>query len=239
MIKIYSTPTKTVEKFAEYLERLIEKSVSKNKEFYLSLSGGSTPQRLFKELKKNYSKSIKWQYVHFFWGDERCVSVNDPESNYGVARELLLNSIDIPEENIHYINGEESPEIEAVRYSNEILKIVPIKNGLPSFDICILGLGTDGHTASIFPDQMKLLESNKICEVATHPESGQKRITITGEIINNSSKIYFLVTGESKKEVVAEILKSKDNYLKYPASHIKPSYGNLSWYLDESAGSLI
>lgn len=235
MIKIYSTPNETVKKFAEYLEELINKTTSKKKNFYIALSGGSTPQRLFKELRINYSKSIDWEFVHIFWGDERCVDPKDDESNYRITNKLLLSKIEIPEENIHRIKGEEIPSKEARRYSGEILMNVPTRNKLPKFDLVILGLGTDGHTASIFPNQIELLESENYCEVAVHPESKQKRITITGNVINNADEIVFLVTGKEKSVIISDIINKESEFNKYPASYIQPNWGKLKWFLDNKA----
>jgi 6-phosphogluconolactonase len=239
MIKTFSTPKETIINFGEELKSLIDKKASKKKNFYLALSGGSTPQLLFKELKKKYLENIDWQFVHIYWGDERCVKPESEESNYGVANKLLLKYLNMPGENIHRIKGEEKSKVEARRYSGEIMMTVPSKNNLPKFDLIILGLGTDGHTASIFPNQIKLLESENYCEVATQPDTKQKRITITGKIINNAENIYFLVTGSNKSEVVSEIINNKKNSKKYPASHIKPNWGKLIWYLDRAASRLI
>ena len=239
MINIFKSPKETVKEFSKYLAKEINNSTENNENFFIALSGGSTPQLLFKKLNKKYKDKIDWSYVHIFWGDERCVAAEDPESNYGMAKELLLSFIDIPKGNIHYINGEENPEEEAISYSEGMLDNLPIKNGLPCFDLCLLGLGDDGHTASIFPNQMELLNSNKICEVAIHPETEQRRITITGDVINNSKNVSFLVTGEAKRKIVAEIIDQGKGYLNYPASYIKPSHGKLSWYMDEEAGDLI
>ena len=116
---------------------------------------------------------------------------------------------------------------------------VPSKNNLPKFDLIILGLGTDGHTASIFPNQIKLLKSENYCEVAIHPKSKQKRITITGRVINNAEDILFLVTGSNKSKVVSEIINKNENSKKYPAFHISPFWGKLIWYLDKGASRLI
>ena len=239
MIRKLTTPRETVRSFAQELTQLIEKKTSKNKNFYLALSGGSTPQLLFKELKKNFLKSIDWPYVHIYWGDERCVKPASEESNFGVANKLFLKYLNIPEENIHRIKGEEKPNIEARRYSGEIMMTVPSKINLPKFDLIILGLGTDGHTASIFPNQIKLLKSENYCEVGVHPESKQKRITITGKIINNAENISFLVIGSNKAKVVSEIINKNENSKNYPASHISPLWGKLSWYLDNGASRLI
>ena len=239
MIRTFATPRETVSNFAQELKLLIEKKTAKNKNFYLALSGGSTPQLLFKELKKNFLENIDWRFVHIYWGDERCVKPESDESNYGVANKLLLKYLNIPEENIHRIKGEEKPKVETRRYSGEIMMTVPSKNNLPKFDLIILGLGTDGHTASIFPNQIKLLKSENYCEIAIHPESKQKRITITGRVINNAENILFLVTGSNKSKVISEIINKNENSKKYPAFHISPFWGKLSWYLDNCASRLI
>ena len=152
-----------------------------------------------------------------------------------MTKDHLLSKIDFPEENVHRIKGEDDPEQEAARYSAEILKNVPGENMIPRFDIIILGMGPDGHTASIFPHQMELLTTARICDVATHPESGQKRITLTGKVLNQANKVAFLVTGGNKKEKVKEILTKTGNWKLYPAAHVKPINGELIWFLDDSA----
>jgi 6-phosphogluconolactonase len=239
MINIFTTPKKTVDKFAEQLEQLINKSVSQKKYFYLALSGGNTPQLLFKVLKNKYLQEIDWSYVHIFWGDERCVEPESPESNYGVAFRLFLSHTNIPEKNIHRIHGEHDPKIEARRYSGELFMNTPTHKNVPKFNLIILGLGSDGHTASIFPNQMQFLESENHCEVAVHPETNQKRITITGNVINNAENISFLITGSEKSDVVSDIINKTNEFKKYPASYINLKNGKLSWYLDKAAGKLI
>jgi 6-phosphogluconolactonase len=238
-INIYDTPEEVVVNFAEYLKLLAEESISLKGNFNLALSGGSTPQLLYTELEKNYKNKIEWDKVHFYWGDERCVVPDSSESNYGMASKLFLNYINIPEKNIHRIKGELDPNKEAIRYSNEISANLPLSNNIPQFDLIILGIGNDGHTASIFPDQIGLMTSDKICETAIHPNSQQKRITLTGKIINNSKNASFLVTSKEKSKVVAEILMRKSEYKNYPASYIKLTKGILDWYLDKEAGQLV
>jgi 6-phosphogluconolactonase len=152
---------------------------------------------------------------------------------------MLLSKIGMPEKNIHRIKGEEDPLEEAVRYSDEISRFTEKRDGWPLIDIVLLGLGEDGHTASVFPGNIRLIESDKICEVAVHPVSGQKRITITGRVINNAHKVTFLVTGGKKAEVVEKILKNIPPAQNYPASFIVPVYGNLNWYLDSEAAGLL
>jgi 6-phosphogluconolactonase len=127
---------------------------------------------------------------------------------------------------------------EAVRYSDEIVQFARNRNGLPVFDLIMLGLGEDGHTASIFPGNNILFDSEKICETVFHPASLQKRITVTGRVINNADNIIFIVTGENKAHVVSAILKD-DRISDYPAEHVRPETGNLKWYLDDSAAKYI
>jgi 6-phosphogluconolactonase len=237
-IKIFPSPFELAEKFAEELVFMINDSGAAKKTFTLALSGGNTPKLIFSILSNHFSNSKSWEYVHFFWGDERCVPPEDPDSNYGMAKKQLLEKIEIPFANIHRIFGEKDPYEEAVRYSNEIVGFTREMHGLPLFDMIILGLGEDGHTASIFPDNMKLLDSDRICEVAVHPESFQKRITITGKVINNAENVVFLVTGAKKAEVVAEII-DKSKAGDYPAALIEPRHGLLKWYLDISAAKMV
>ena len=238
-IKIFPTPHDLAKNFAEELVKKISESAKTKNNLTVALSGGSTPELLFTMLGENYSKSLRWDYVHFFWGDERCVSPDDPESNYGMTRKRLFEKIDIPAVNIHRIRGEDDPDKEILRYSGEILAFTTSVKDKPRFDIIILGLGEDGHTASIFPGQENLFKSDMICDVAMHPDTGQKRITITGSIINNADSVVFLVTGTKKAEIVKKIINKSDFSENYPASLVKPDNGMLRWFLDKEAGSLL
>lgn len=201
----------------------------------VALSGGSTPKVLFKHWAEQYRNSISWEKIHFFWGDERCVPPDDPDSNYGVAKALFFDRIDIPEENIHRIRGEERPALEAERYGEEIRQWVKCKDGVPVFDLILLGMGEDGHTASIFPGQMELLTNTNICQVAAHPDTGQQRITLTGPVINSAELVTFLVTGSTKASIVREIVTQADSRRRYPAAFIQPEQGELCWFLDQAA----
>jgi len=219
----------TAQAFADYFAE----KVSQKETYHIALSGGSTPKILFELLADEYEEEIDWDKVHFWWGDERCVPPTDSESNFKMTKERLFDPLGISEANIHRVLGEESPLEEALRYSGLIEKAIPSQNGIPQFDMIMLGLGTDGHTASIFPHEMELLSDNATCGVATHPESGQKRVTLNGPVINNAVDICYLVTGEGKKEKVEEILKQKEGYLKYPAAHFNGEA--TTWFLDQSA----
>lgn len=238
-LRIFPTPNELAEKFAEEIIRLIRVSVDSGKLFTVALSGGSTPELIFSLLGEQYAKAVSWEKVHLFWGDERCVPPDNVESNFGMTKRKLIDKIEIPPANIHRIRGEEDPKTEALRYSDEILNSTQEREGLPLFDLFILGLGDDGHTASIFPGNMDLLNSVKICEVAIHPLTYQKRITITGRVINNSSRVVFLVTGKKKAGIVENILNNRAEAIKFPASSIVPVNGELTWYVDKEAASLL
>ena len=231
-VKIYPTNGLLAEDFAEEIISKINDLAEQGKAFYVMLSGGNTPKLLFGFLAKLSSKVKCWEHVHFYWGDERCVPPEDSESNYKMAKEELLDKIQIPEVNIHRIFGENDPEKEALRYSNEISKI-------PYFDLIMLGMGDDGHTVSIFPENLVLMNSKKLCEVSIHPKTKQKRVTVSGNVINKALAVVFLVTGKNKASIIAEIFSKTGSYLTYPATHIHPEKGELKWLLDEEAATLI
>ena len=235
VIKIFSNAEEAAENLAENFFRISEDYYHTNKKFYVALSGGNTPKIFFNELSENYKEKILWKNIYFFWVDERCEPPTNADSNYGMTKKFLLDKIQIPAENIYRILGENDPLKEAERYSSVIEDIIPDRNNLPSFDFVLLGIGDDGHTASIFPNQLNLIKSGKICETAIHPLSLQKRITLTGKVINNSSRIIFFVTGKTKSEILNEILNPSDSPSLFPAAYIKPVDGKLSWYLDKDA----
>lgn len=236
-IKIFPTAENTAENLADVFFRLSEDYYHNNKLLYVALSGGNTPQIFFNKLVDKYGRKIKWNNIRFFWADERCVPPTDNDSNYGIAKQYLFDKIKIPAENIYRILGENNQLNEAERYSSVIKNIVPEKNNLPSFDLIMLGIGNDGHTASIFPDQLHLINSDKICDIAVRPVTFQKRITLTGKVINNSSQVVFFVTGENKSKILADILKLYEKSESIPAAFIKPVNGKLDWYLDKDAAS--
>lgn len=237
IIKSYPDNPAVASAFAKELVHLVSELAKSKQQINIALSGGSTPKLLFEVLSKEYSETMDWERIHLFWGDERCVKPDSPESNFGEADRILLSQVDIPAENIHRVHGESEPADEATRYEQVIKQQVPSnESGTPRFDIVLLGMGSDGHTASIFPHEIDLFHSENICEVATHPESGQKRITITGKVINAATNVCFLITGDSKAEVLAEILDEKPGFEQYPTSLVKPNIP-ATFYIDESAAS--
>ena len=236
-INIFSDNPAVASAFAADFVELLRWLALSQPKVTVSLSGGSTPKLLFEILANDFTASVDWSKVHFFWGDERCVPPTDPESNFGVADRLFLSKIEIPDKNIHRVHGEDDPASERVRYSQTIEENVGRnESGVPSFDIMLLGMGGDGHTASIFPAEIEFLRSNRVCEVASHPESGQRRITVTGKIINASKHVFFLVTGTGKADVLSEIIGKTGSYASYPTSHISPSGGS-TFYVDQAAAA--
>ncbi|PSW18169.1 6-phosphogluconolactonase [Photobacterium sanctipauli] len=202
---------------------------------HISLSGGSTPSQLFSFLaSSDYATSIDWSNLHFWWGDERCVAPEDEQSNYGQAKALLFDHIQIPAENIHRIRGEDFAAMEAIRFAEEMREVIPAENDVPAFDWILLGMGTDGHTASLFPGQTDY-ETTEIAAIAAHPESRQIRVTKTAHLIQNAKRITYLVLGASKAPVLKEIAEQATAAKAYPAAHVKANAGITEWYLDSEA----
>jgi 6-phosphogluconolactonase len=239
-IKIFKNPLELADSLAKEFIRVLEISSDQNKCLNVALSGGTTPKLFFEQLAHiSKKKKVSWEKLHLFWGDERCVPPDHKDSNFGMTKISLFDKISIPEQYIHRILGEENPEVESKRYEVEIKKSLPTVENIPCFDWIILGIGTDGHTASLFPNSESIKISNKICAVATYPGSEQKRITITLPVINNAKRITFLVAGDSKAQVVDEILNKKYSGSLLPASLVNPTKGILEWYLDEQAAKFI
>ena len=232
---IFESKEKLVIGFTEHFNKILAR---KTGTINVALSGGSTPKIWFEYLVKHFSTDIDWNRVHFFWGDERCVPPHHKESNFGMTRTYLLDHITIPNENVHRIQGELDPEVASNLYIEELKDYLP-GNDYPVFDLIILGIGDDGHTASIFPHQLDLWDSMNNCVVATHPKSSQKRVSLSGNVINNADSVAFLITGENKAEIVEEIINNKSNASNYPANHVNPYEGELYWFLDSEAASLL
>jgi len=231
----------SIENLSEHLYELLRKKTVNSPEgryVSIALSGGSTPKRIFNDISSRDEGGINWKKIRLFWVDERCVSPDDDESNFKMTQINLLENLDIPDENIFRIFGENDPKKEAIRYSQVLKENLPSENGLPGFDIVLLGIGEDGHTASIFPGNTSLFHSTKYCEAVTHPQSGQQRITITGAVINNADLIIFMVTGADKAKILERIVYDKRK-TELPATLVNPTNGNLLWLLDAGAASFL
>ena len=225
------------EKLAEEIARSwfeqARQSVNNYGTFSVVLSGGSQGPALYGKLTKpKWRGRIPWESVHIFFADERCVSPDDEESNFNVISGHLLNHISIPEKNIHRIRGEFDPVEESFRYAEEIQSHLLLrKEKACFFDWVFLGVGPDGHTASLFPGH-KLKNSKKLCEMTQHPKTGQLRITMTPLAINNSRRITFHAIGKRKSEIVLKLATDPSAAKLFPAAQIRGE-----WFLDIEAAS--
>lgn len=212
-------------------------AIARSGRFAVALSGGSTPRALYGLLASTeFRGSVDWRRVHFFWSDERCVPPDHPESNFRMVQETLLGNIQIPAENIHRMLGEKEPDQAAAAYEAELKKFFAIERGdRPRFDLIFLGLGEDGHTASLFSGNNALDEAEHFV-VAVYVERLQSyRLTLTLPVINAAAQVTFLVSGESKAAILREIVGAKKGSGNYPAARVRPSAGKLTWLIDRDA----
>ena len=230
---VFSDPEAMAEEIACQWQEQASQAEKEGRVFSVVLSGGSTASRIYRRLaEQDYADRIPWHVVHFFWADERCVPPENEESNYGNCRRFLLGSLTIPDENIHRIRGEEAPAAESARYEREIQNHMRLrKNRDDFFDWVLLGVGSDGHTASLFPGQDALNSAN-LCEEVSHPQTGQMRITLTPLAIKKSNHITFHVIGQGKARIVSEMVSESCKKSGYPAAHIQGE-----WFLDRKAAS--
>jgi len=236
-LRIYDDLSSLSEGFTSFLTNEV---MNGSQPINIALSGGSTPKVIFNYWSSQCKDSINWENICFFWGDERCVPPNDEMSNYGMTKEYLLDKINISPNNIFRIHGENEAHEEALWYSDVLDDYLPVVNEIPAFNLVMLGLGDDGHTLSIFPDQIELWNISQNCAVSKHPETGMERVTINGKIVNNSFKVAFLVTGESKAEKIRDIIHNREKYQNlYPAALVNPDSGHIHWFLDKAAASLL
>jgi 6-phosphogluconolactonase len=204
--------------------------------FAVALSGGKTPEAMFALLAgTGFAEDIPWEHVHLFWGDERCVPPDDPRSNFGTARDLLVGKVPIPAANVHRMPGEDEPHEGALKYGEELKRFF---GGPAEFDLVYLGLGPDGHTASLFPNSTALLVSDAQCvaNFAGADIDPAWRLTLTYPAINASRAVMFLVEGEAKAEIAAKVLEGPKDPTLLPAQGIAPA-GALVWLLDRAAAA--
>lgn len=236
-INVFERPEDAAHAVAELILTRSKEKKKQSQPYNIALSGGSTPKLLFTVLAQEYLDSVPWHLVRFFWVDERCVPPTHPESNFGLAYKHLLKKVPVPDANIFRMQGEADPQGEAFRYQTLLEKELPMHKGYPQFDLVLLGMGEDGHTASIFPNNMKLLHSEVSVAVGIHPDTGQKRLTLTGRTINQANQVVFMVTGASKSNVLSQIIQMKPDNDKLPASYVHSQSGTIDFYLDKAAAN--
>jgi len=212
------------------------KSFMNKKPFSLVLSGGSTPRAVHEVLSKS---ALDWKEVYFFWGDERCVPPDHPESNYRMARETLLSKISVLDSQIFRMHGESEPEIAARDYERQIRSFFQTENSMPSFDFVFLGLGEDCHTASLFPGTEAVNRMDRLVVSNYVQKLRATRLTMTVPLLNQASNVVFLISGESKVKALQTTLQGDHDPQKYPAQAIRPQKGELYFYVDQSAAKLL
>lgn len=237
-IKIFGTEEKLFKAAADLIVKLSEKSIAKNSRFTIALSGGHTPKRLYELLAEtSYARAINWKKTFVFWSDERCVPQSSEDNNSHMASLALLNNVRIPAENIFPVPVNFQPAKAAVSYEQMIRTFFKEKE--PAFDLVLLGLGDDGHTASLFPGNIILQEKTALVKEVFVEEKNTYRVTFTVPLINNAKNILFLVTGEDKSRIVRKVFLKPAAKQKFPAQLINPTSGNLQWFIDKPASELL
>lgn len=239
-IQIFPTVEDVILQSADVFIKTAATAIQQKDVFSVALSGGSTPQPLYTYLAENPAGDIlDWNKIHFFWGDERPVPLDHPDSNFRQANHALLQPLHIPPENIHRIQGELDPSTAAMNYQQEILNW--FEETPPCFDLILLGMGSDGHTASLFPGTVAVINPPQNNWVIPNfvPHLSTWRISFTPELINAAAQVIFLVTGQSKAEMLLTVLEGEYLPERYPSQLIKPANGSLIWILDQAAGDLL
>lgn len=236
-IRIVPTQADLFQTAAEDFVTLANESIAARGKFIVALSGGTTPKGIFALLAGSEFPSIPWRQIFFFWSDERHVPPNDPESNYRMANEAILSKVPVPTENIFRIRAEEKDAAIAAReYEQTIQNFFALKPGeFPRFDLIHLGMGPDGHTASLFPGSAGLEEQSRLVIANWVEKFKTFRITFTYPVLNHAACVELLVGGIDKAPAVHEILENPQSGL--PAQRVRPTNGKLVWLLDRAAAS--
>jgi 6-phosphogluconolactonase len=238
-VLVFDTPEEVAQASAE---RFVDYSIARitdHGSFVVALAGGSTPRRAYELLAANEFKSrVDWSRVHLFFGDERMVPPDSPESNYHMVNEALLTRITISAANVHRIRGEVDATESAKSYQAELKRFFGTVDW-PQFDLVWLGMGADGHTASLFPGSDALYEETRWVVETTQPHTERDRITLTLPVFNHAARVTFLVTGKEKAATLARLLRSGAADEELPAQKIRPSNGMLEWLVDRAAASKI
>ncbi|HEY9046419.1 MAG TPA: 6-phosphogluconolactonase [Ohtaekwangia sp.] len=234
MIHVFETPDILLTALADQVTALAKEAIQKEGRFSFVLSGGSSPKKLFELLASDiYRNKIEWSKVFFFFGDERYVPADHPDSNFLMAKKALFDALNISEGQIFRMKTELEPEQAAQAYEDDLLAYFgdkPVR-----FDLVLLGLGDDAHTASLFPGTTVIHEKESLVKALYIDKVKMYRITITAPCINQAAVVAFLVYGPSKAEALHHVLEGEQDVEKYPAQLIRPNGGMLHWYLDQSA----
>ena len=239
-IAIYPDLGTLSQEAARYIVRLASEAIVTHGRFTIALSGGSTPKKLYSLLgSEPYRRQMDWAQVEIFWSDERCVPPDDPESNYAMAQQVLLSKIPLPANQVHRMPADQ-PDREAasLAYAEEMQRTFGT-DGIPTFDLIQLGMGPEGHTASLFPHQPSLHEQERLVMPVSVPKPPPERLTFTPPLLNAARHILFLVTGSEKSDAVHAVLEGVYNPDEYPAQIVRPPHGEVTWMLDREAAAKI
>ncbi len=239
-IAIYPDVDTLSQQAAQYVVRTASESIAARGRFTIALSGGTTPRKLYTLLgSEPYSSQIDWQQVHIFWGDERCVPPDNPDSNYYMAQEVLLSKIPIPALQVHRMPADQPGRDAASQsYTAEMQRAFGTQ-GIPVFDLIQLGMGPEGHTASLFPHQASLRETQRLVMPVSVPKPPPDRLTFTPPLLNAARNILFLVAGSDKAEALQAVLDGEYQPEEYPAQIVRPPDGEVVWMLDKAAAANI
>jgi len=238
-ISVFETPEQlalsAAERFVEYASQLRDMA----ERFSVALAGGNTPRRVYELLATEpLRKQVDWSKVYLFFGDERCVPPEHPDSNYAMAYEALISKVPIPAKNVHRIIGEGNANENALAYEKQLRTFFAGRHW-PHFDLVLLGMGEDGHTASLFPNSAALKEMSRCVVPTRNEQSGQDRITLTVPVFNHGRRIMFLVTGKKKAQRLRQVLHPQPGSAQLPVQAITPIEGMLEWLVDAEAASLL
>jgi 6-phosphogluconolactonase len=237
MICVYSDLEALSRAAAELFAQRAARAASEGGRFSVALAGGNTPRRTYELLAEPpFRDRVPWQKAHVFWGDERCVPADDPRSNAGMARQALLDRVPIPPVQIHPIDCTQLPADAAARYEDLLHQFF---GPSPRFDLILLGLGENGHTASLFPAAPALREYERWVAEVRVADQDPDRVTFTPPLINQAAMIAFLVSGAAKAQVLRKVLTDPAHATRLPAQLIHPTGGELRWLVDQQAGRLL
>jgi len=241
-VDVFRTSEALAQAAAERFVSCAAEAIRAGGRFVVALSGGSTPRSLYLLLTKGaYATRIDWSRVHVFWGDERCVPPTSPMSNYRMAREALFDHVPVPDKNVHRIRGEDDPAAAAAAYERELREMFGTPDGAPmptrSFDLILLGLGEDGHTASLFPGLAAVSETERWVAAEYVAKASMWRVTLTPVLINTAAEVVFLVSGREKGEILRRVLDGPSQPSVLPAQVIAPRRGQLRWLVDAAAAA--
>ena len=235
-LHILPTAEDTAQAAAAFIAGLAGQWIQAQGHFTIALTGGSTPHRLYQFLgSPPYAEQIAWDRWQLFWGDERCVPPDHQESNYRMAKEALLDRVPLPADNIHRIRGEATPRDAAAEYEEALRRVIP--GSRPAVDLVLLGMGEDGHTASLFPGTDALEEEDRLVVANWVPHLQAHRITFTLPLINAASAVAFLVNDLSKAVMLKQVIQPDPGDPPLPAGRVRPASGTVHWFLTKAAAS--